>query len=213
MLVSEIFDSIQGETIYQGIPMTFVRLAGCNLRCVYCDTRYAYEPEKVMAIEEILDAVARNLLKYVCLTGGEPMNQRETPLLINGMLDNHREILMFTNGTHSLKEVNESVKLCIDIKLPSSFQGYAPVHPTLFDYENLGRVKAGDEVKFVIQNRDDMDWVIEFCAAHPEVFKASAVSVSPAHGVLDPEEAAGWIIKEKLPFRLNVQMHKLLNLK
>ena len=149
LLINEIFYSIQGESIYSGRPCIFVRLTGCNLRCTYCDTRYAYEEGVEMEIAEITRRVAAYNCRLVEITGGEPLLQTETPLLILRLLENGYEVLMETNGSLDISKVDARCVKIVDIKCPSSDASEKN------DLENLKRLNPKDQIKFVIGNRTD----------------------------------------------------------
>ncbi|MCP4568025.1 MAG: radical SAM protein, partial [FCB group bacterium] len=150
--VNEIFYSIQGESTYVGRPCVFVRLTGCNLRCTFCDTQYAYDKGELMKIADIIDHVSSYRCPLVEITGGEPLIQKETPLLIQGLIEQGHEVLLETNGTRDIRPVDERCVKIVDVKCPSS--GMSDMN----DPENLKRLSHGDELKFVIGNREDYDY-------------------------------------------------------
>jgi 7-carboxy-7-deazaguanine synthase len=203
--VNEIFHSIQGESSYSGRPCVFVRLAGCNLRCSYCDTQYAYEVGEELEIGDIFNRVASYRCSLVEVTGGEPLIQKETPLLIHGLIEDGYEVLMETNGTLDISQVDDHCIKIVDIKCPSSGQARHN------DPENLNRLTLHDEVKFVISDRDDYIFAkkilhgknSDFCRKHP-------VHFSPAFGQLEPRTVAEWILEDHLNVRLHLQLHKMI---
>lgn len=205
MVVNEIFYSLQGESSYAGRPCVFVRLTGCNLRCSYCDTRYAYEEGKAMAVEEIVARVSSYPCHLVEVTGGEPLLQNETPALIRELLDRGFEVLLETNGSRDIGVVDPRCVRIVDIKCPSS--GEAGKN----DFKNFSRLTPGDEIKFVIASRADYDYAVTVLLKYE---KACAVCrpphFSPAFGQMDPAILAQWITTDGLPVRLQLQLHKLI---
>lgn len=203
--VKEIFYSIQGESSHAGRPCVFVRLTGCNLRCSYCDTRYAYEGGQELAVEAILERVATYGCLLVEVTGGEPLIQGETPALISRLLAAGYEVLLETNGTRDLGRVDPRCVKIMDIKCPSS--GEADRH----DPANLDLLSARDEVKFVIGDRADYEYarrILEFCRRRP--IKVKAFHFSPVFEKLSPRSLAAWILEDRLDVRLHLQLHKII---
>jgi 7-carboxy-7-deazaguanine synthase len=203
MKVCEIFASIQGESSYAGSPCVFVRMAGCNLRCVYCDTTYAYEEGIEMSEDEILETANRYGIKLVEVTGGEPLMQKETLSIMERLLDNGFTVLLETNGSVSIKDVDKRVIIILDIKTHKSGMF------DKMDLLNLKYLKANDEVKFVIVDREDYEWVREFIKDYGLLDKCR-ILLSPAHGVLSPESLSRWILADRLPVRLNLQIHRYI---
>ncbi len=203
--VNEIFFSIQGESNYNGRPCIFVRLTGCNLRCSYCDTRYAYYDGKGMEIEEILETVARYGCNIVEVTGGEPLIQKNTPVLIKSLLDSGFEVLLETNGTMDISNIDERCIKIIDIKCP--FSGEAQKN----NMENLKILGKRDELKFVIANKEDFYFAKEVLNKWNIIpFRPNPVHFSPVFGILEPRLLAEWILQDKLEVRLNLQIHKII---
>ncbi len=203
--VNEIFYSIQGEGTFSGRPCVFVRLTGCNLRCSYCDTRYAYYEGKDMEIDEIIEKVISYRCHVVEITGGEPLIQDETPILIKRLLDLGFQVLLETNGTKDISVVDRRCIRIVDIKCPCSGE------EEKMDYENLKRLSEHDEIKFVIAERRDFDFAKEVLKKWKIVpFKPNPVHFSPVYGKLSPQELAKWILDERLGVRLNLQIHKIL---
>jgi len=201
--VCEIFVSIQGESSYAGLPSVFVRMSGCNLRCLYCDTTYAYDEGREMSEDEIFDEVSRHGVRLVEITGGEPLLQKEVFPLITRFLDDGFTLLLETNGSISTKDVDRRAIIIIDIKTPKS---------GMFgnmDLENLGYLKRNDELKFVISDRDDYEWVKRFIDTN-RLFDKCKILLSPAHCLLSPESLSRWMILDRLPARLNLQLHKYI---
>lgn len=201
MKVCEIFRSIQGESSSVGLPCTFIRLSGCNLRCRYCDTGYGYEEGTELSEEEIMAAVARHGVRLVELTGGEPLLAEGVQGLIKRLLNEGYAVLIETNGSVSLRDVDPRATVIMDVKTPGSGMSGST------DLDNLSCLKPTDEVKFVITDRQDYQWARQFMARHalPE---RCTVLLSPAHGRLSPEVLAGWMLEDGLRARLNLQVHK-----
>jgi 7-carboxy-7-deazaguanine synthase len=200
--VSEIFHSIQGESSWSGLPCVFVRLTGCNLRCAYCDTRYAYEQGLFMEIPDILEQVRRLRCNLVEVTGGEPLIQEETPLLIGKLLGEGHTVLLETNGSMDISGVDRRCARIVDIKCPSSAMSGQN------DLRNLKRLRARDELKVVIGNRMDYEFAKDLLstlhASRPKI------NFSPVFGALTPRSLAEWILDDRLPVRLNLQIHKII---
>ena len=207
ILVNEIFYSIQGESTHVGRPCVFVRLTGCNLRCAYCDTRYAYEDGREMKIEQIIRVVKGYACPLVEITGGEPLLQAETPNLVSEFLARGYEVLLETNGSQNISVVDDRCMKIVDFKTPSSGMSHKN------DFANVDRLSDGDEVKFVIGNRSDY----EFARAHIKdtgiaLLARCPIHFAPVFGKQDPRTLAGWILDDRLHVRLQVQLHKILEL-
>ena len=203
LLVNEIFHSIQGESTQAGFPMTLVRLTGCNLRCNYCDTVYAYEEGTQMDMDEILARVASFGCKALEITGGEPMTQNGTVELAELLLEQGYAVMMETNGSVDLSPLPKEVKKIVDIKCPGSGAGGS------FLLENLKQITSHDELKFVVSSRDDFDWMISEIE-DKNLLSICPVNVSIASGKVDSAELADWILKSGKNLRLNLQLHKVL---
>lgn len=203
--VNEIFYSLQGEASYAGHPCVFVRLTGCNLRCVYCDTAYAYEDGEDLAIEDILSRVASYGCPLVEVTGGEPLIQAGTPLLIIRLLNTGYRVLLETNGSRDVSLVDDRCIRILDIKCPGS--GEAERN----DSKNLGRLTPGDEIKFVLTDRADYDFAKTVLARHdfPRGL-VKEIHFSPVPKKLAPKTLAEWIVSDRLPVRLHLQLHKII---
>lgn len=203
MKVCEIFSSIQGESSYAGIPFVFVRLSGCNLRCNFCDTTYAYDESNEMSIDEVLEKIKGFGIRFVEITGGEPLLQKDILILIKKLLDEKYIVLLETNGSMSIKEIDTRVIIIMDIKTPKSGMFEK------MDIENLKYIKENDEIKFVVIDREDYEWVKNFIYKYNLIDRCK-ILLSPAHGILSPENLSKWILDDKLPARLNLQIHKYI---
>ncbi len=203
MKVCEIFTSIQGESSYAGLLCTFVRLSGCNLRCSYCDTAYAYDEGVDYAFDELVREVRMHGTPLVEITGGEPLLQEETPLLITRLLDEGFRVLVETNGSVSIGGIDPRATVIMDMKLPSS-----GMHDRM-DVGNLALLKAGDEVKFVIADRADYERARDMVHDNRLTEKCT-VLFSPSFGVLEPSVLAGWIVEDRIMVRFNLQIHKYI---
>ena len=200
--VSEIFHSIQGESSWSGQPCIFIRLTGCNLRCAFCDTSYAYEQGRFMEIPEILQRVRRLRCDLVEVTGGEPLIQAETPSLIAGLLDAGHTVLLETNGSIDIGVVDPRCVRIMDIKCPSS--GMAGQN----DLRNLEKLGMQDELKFVIGSREDYEFARDLLSTIPVA--RCKINFSPIFGSLVPRSLAEWILEDHLTVRLNLQLHKII---
>jgi 7-carboxy-7-deazaguanine synthase len=203
--VNEIFYSIQGESSYAGLPCIFVRLSGCNLRCSYCDTQYAYDAGEDMYIADVLDRISGYPCRLVEITGGEPLIQEETPELIRYLLNNGYKVLLETNGSRDISIVDERCIRIMDIKCPSSGE------QACNDLENLKRIGEKDELKFVIADRADYEYAKGILdITQTESAGSPLVHFSPCFGRMDLKELAEWILKDGLEVRLHIQLHKII---
>ncbi len=204
LLVNEIFYSIQGESILSGRPCIFVRLTGCNLRCSYCDTRYAYEQGIDMEITEIMNRIAAYPCRLVEITGGEPLLQNQTPILIHGLLENGYEVMLETNGSLDIGRVDGRCIKIVDIKCPTSGESDKN------DLENLKRLGPKDQVKFVIGNRSDYEYTKEIMDSISPDFPEEQILFSPVRERIPPSRLAEWILEDHLNVRLHLQLHKII---
>lgn len=205
--VNEIFHSIQGESSHAGWPCVFVRLAGCNLRCSYCDTQYAYEQGEVLSVEEVLRRVQSYGCPLVEITGGEPLLQQDTPHLLDRLLGLGYRVLLETNGSLHIGLASSACIKIVDFKCPSSGEADA------MDLGNLSRLNVHDEIKCVLADRKDYDYakgIVAQALGHHSVSNRMTVNFSPVFGRLDPRELAGWILEDRLQVRLNLQLHKVI---
>lgn len=201
--ICELFLSIQGESTYAGCPCIFIRLTGCNLRCSYCDTTYAYKEGKEWEIIDIMEAVKQYSCKLVCITGGEPLLQKEIYELIDTLDDNGYKILLETNGSLSLENLPPQVIKIMDIKTPGSKEAEGNL------YENIALLKGHDEIKFVLSSYEDYLWAKEKIREY-KLDQVCTVHLSPAWGVLTPSKLAAWMLRDNLKARLHLQMHKII---
>jgi len=204
LMVNEIFYSIQGESTYAGCPCIFIRLTGCNMRCTYCDTQYAYEAGAILSLDAIMKKIAEFPCRLVEITGGEPLLQRETPNLISHLIESGYRILMETNGSFNIDCVDSRCIKIVDVKCPGSGE------EGTCDLDNLNRLNPGDQVKFVICHRKDYEYARRTCDRIPNKISASHILFSPAAGRMDPAELSQWILKDGLDVRLHLQLHKIL---
>lgn len=201
--VTEIFFSIQGESSHAGLPCVLVRLTGCNLRCSWCDTEYAFAGGRTMTLEEVVAEVRRFPTRRVELTGGEPLLQRGTPELARRLLEAGYVVLCETSGERDVRVLPEGVHRIMDLKPPGSGEVGRN------RYENLQHLGPGDEVKFVCADRVDFDWTLETVRAH-RLEGRVPILLSPVYGRLEPRVLAEWLLESGLEARLNLQLHKVL---
>jgi len=203
MKVCEIFTSIQGESSYAGLPCSFVRLAGCNLRCGYCDTKYSYDNGIEMTLQEIIDKIKHAGVRLVEITGGEPFLHEETPALVRALLDDGFTVLIETNGSLPIRDIDERAVIILDVKTPGS--GMSSEN----DFSNFSRLKPFDEIKFVICSREDYEWSKKIISDN-SLEERCRLLMSPALGMLDPAHLVKWIVEDRLNVRLNLQIHKYI---
>ena len=201
--ITEVFHSLQGEADTAGLPTVFVRLTGCPLRCHYCDTEYAFYGGQWWSIDAVLERVAPFGTRYVCVTGGEPLAQPNVHKLMARLCDRGFRVSLETSGALDARAVDARVVRVLDVKTPGSGEESRNFLP------NFGGVRPEDLVKFVLTGRADYDWSRAFVAAH-NLAARTQVLFSPSYGELDPTELAAWILADRLPVRLQLQLHKLL---
>ena len=201
--ITEIFYSLQGETSRVGLPTVFIRLTGCPLRCTYCDTAYAFTGGQNMSLVEILKQVAAYSPRYVTVTGGEPLAQKNCLLLLSALCDAGYQVSLETGGALDISDVDARVMRVVDIKTPGSNE------VDKNRWENLTRLTSHDEIKFVLCDEADYRWAKQIMQQH-HLAEKCPVLFSPVHGELDATQLAEWILHDRLPVRLQVQLHKLL---
>lgn len=202
--VTEIFFSLQGETSTAGLPTVFIRLTGCPLRCHYCDTSYAFEGGTMMAIQAIMEQVATHQAKYITVTGGEPLAQPNVIPLMKALCDANYTVSLETGGALPVASVDPRVVKVIDLKTPGSGE-LARNH-----YANLAHLNPHDQVKFVICDRQDYEWARLQIDQYQLSSKVAEVLLSPSADQLSPRDLADWILADKLPVRMQMQLHKLI---
>jgi 7-carboxy-7-deazaguanine synthase len=202
MVVTEIFESIQGETTQAGRLCSFVRFTGCDLRCRYCDSAYAYEGGTRMTGEEIVGALKRFRARFTTLTGGEPMLQREVPLLCAELLGQGFEVAVETHGQAPLGDLPRGVRRIIDVKTPGSGEEDRA-------FINLGDLKLGDEIKFVVTSKADFRWSADVIRRFSLEGKVPLL-LSPAPGAVEPADLVRWMLADGVGARLNLQLHKVI---
>ena len=202
--INEIFFSIQGESTWAGLPCAFVRLTGCHLRCTYCDTEYSFKEGEPRTLDDIVAEVQTHPTRLVEITGGEPLLQRDVYPLMERLLAGGHCVLLETGGHMSLQHVPHGVRTIMDVKCPGS--GEAERN----DWSNLARLRREDEVKFVIRDRGDYLYARQIVADHDLSHRVEAVLFSPVHGVLAPRTLAGWVLEDRLPVRVQLQVHKYI---
>ncbi|HJW06837.1 MAG TPA: 7-carboxy-7-deazaguanine synthase QueE [Rhodanobacter sp.] len=201
--ITEIFHSIQGEADAAGWRSVFVRLTGCPLRCVWCDTEYAFHGGGWRAIDDILAEVATHGAKHVCVTGGEPLAQKRCLILLRKLCDAGYEVSLETSGALDVSAVDPRVHKVMDLKAPGSGESARNL------WSNLDHLLPHDQVKIVIASRADYEWACAMLAEHALADRCM-VLFSPVWGKVEPRELAEWIIADKLPVRFQLQLHKLL---
>lgn len=202
--ITEIFHSLQGEAATVGLPTAFVRLTGCPLRCVYCDTAYAFTGGEPATLDEIVERVAVRKVKCVTVTGGEPLAQPACRDLLRKLCDEGYEVSLETSGAMSIEDIDERVSIVLDLKTPASGEAHRNL------YDNVDRLVANDQVKFVICNREDYEWARFKVSEYRLMERVSNVLFSASHGELSPTDLADWVLEDELQVRLQVQLHKLL---
>ena len=205
MRITEIFKSIQGESTYAGAPCIFIRLTGCNLRCVWCDTEYAFFGGEELSVDEAVKRVGRLGGELVEITGGEPLLQEEVYPLMDQLLRKGYEVMLETSGQRKIDRIPPEVVKIVDVKCPDSGEANS------FAIENLEHLAPHDQVKFVILTRRDYEFSRDFTRERRLAERVNAVIFSPVHGELDPKELAEWMLADGLAgVRLGCQLHKII---
>jgi 7-carboxy-7-deazaguanine synthase len=203
MRITEIYSSVQGETQYAGLPCTLVRTTGCDLRCTYCDSEFAFHGGRDMTLDEIVAEVTRLGAPLVLLTGGEPMLQKELPALADRLLSDGYGVMIETSGAHALDALPAGVVRIVDVKTPGSGESHR------MRWEALAGLGPRDAVKFVLTNEADYQWATSVIRER-RLAERTEVLLSPVHGRLAPEALVGWMLRDRLPARLNLQIHKYI---
>ena len=204
LTVNEIYQSVQGESTWAGLPCVFVRLTFCDLRCTYCDTEYAFYEGNRMTLEEIVETVRGFGGPLVEVTGGEPLLQPACVPLLSMLCDAGFTVLLETSGAHDIAAVDPRVHRIMDLKTPSSGE----CERNLFS--NIAHLSDRDEVKFVLGSREDYEWAREKMREHDLAARVRAVLFSPVFGKIGPAEIVAWMLEDKLPARFQLQMHKFI---
>ena len=204
LTVNEIYQSVQGESTWAGLPCVFVRLTFCDLRCTYCDTEYAFYEGKKMELSEILEEVRSLACSLVEVTGGEPLLQPNCLLLLHLLCEAGFTVLLETSGAHDISGVDPRVHRIMDLKTPSSGECGRNL------IGNIDRLTERDEVKFVVGSRQDYEWTRELVREQNLAAKVKAVLLSPVFGKIAPADIVAWMLEDKLPARFQLQMHKFI---
>jgi 7-carboxy-7-deazaguanine synthase len=201
--VCEIFTSIQGESSHAGLLCAFVRLSTCNLRCSYCDTQYAYSEGFDLSEDDIVDQVRQAGIHLVEITGGEPLLQTEVYSLTARLLQEGHRVLLETNGSMNIKDIDKRTMVILDMKTPGSGMS------DRMDLTNIEIMKHSDEIKFVLTSRDDYEWAKKMIQSY-KLTNRCHILMSPAYGILQPDDLAAWMIQDRMQARLNLQLHKYI---
>lgn len=204
LIVHEIYASVQGESTFVGVPCTFVRTTGCNLRCRWCDTTQAFSGGTKMSVDEALERALAMDTPLVEVTGGEPLLQAGVPSLLSRLADAGKTVLLETSGERDISVCDPRVHRIVDLKAPGSGES------NRIRWENLEHLGPRDELKLVLAGREDYEWAREVVRRHALDRKVREVLVSPVHGELDPADLVAWVLEDKLPVRVQVQLHKII---
>jgi 7-carboxy-7-deazaguanine synthase len=202
--INEIYLSVQGESTWAGLPCVFVRLTGCDSRCSYCDTEYAFHEGIRKSLDEVFGEVVRFECPLVEITGGEPLLQKNVLSLMTALCDADRTVLIETSGAHDISGIDPRVHRIMDLKTPSSGE----VARNL--YANIAFLNHRDEVKFVIGSRDDYEWSREQMECHQLTNRVKAVLLSPVFGRIEPRQIVEWMLEDRLSARFQLQIHKFI---
>ncbi len=203
LALCELFESIAGESSLAGLPAVFIRLAGCNLRCAWCDTRRSWEPGRPLGLADLVERVAGRRPQLVVITGGEPLIQPQTPALCRRLLEAGKRVQVETNGSLPITGLPAAVQRVLDIKTPSSGESRR------MDWDNLERLRPGDDLKLVLADRSDFDWARDRLQQRPPPAGVQ-VLLSPAAGRLAPQRLAAWLLASGWQVRLQLQLQRQL---
>ena len=203
LIINEIFYSIQGETSRSGLPTYFIRLTGCPLRCTYCDTGYAFNAGSKMSFEEILSKLNRNTTKYITITGGEPLSQKNVHSLMRELCDLNYSVSLETSNAITIEDVDSRVSIILDIKTPGSQESDKNL------ISNYSKLKKSDELKFVICNQKDFEWAVDYIKKN-NLSSICPIIFSPSYNQMPLSELADLILKNSLNVRLQTQLHKTI---
>lgn len=203
MRITEIYASVQGETQYAGLACTLVRTTGCDLRCTYCDSEFSFYGGRDMTLDEILGEVKALAPKLVLLTGGEPMLQREIGALAERLLSSGYRVMIETSGAHPVDALPAAVIRIVDVKTPGSGESHR------MNWQVLEGLRPQDAVKFVLAGEADYHWAADVIRSR-RLAEHTEVLLSPVHGQLDPKDVVNWMLRDHLPARLNLQIHKVI---
>ena len=201
--ITEIFSSLQGESVRVGLPTVFVRLTGCPLRCQYCDTSYAFQGGKMQTLDEIIAQIRSYDCEYICVTGGEPLAQPMCLNLLTKLCDQNYKVSIETSGARDIAKVDKRVMIVMDLKTPDSQECEKNL------LSNLNYLKPQDQIKFVICSRGDYDWSCQMIKQH-SLLSHAEILFSPSWGQVNPRDLADWIVNDKLKVRFQMQLHKIL---
>jgi 7-carboxy-7-deazaguanine synthase len=201
--ITEIFYSLQGESSNVGIPTIFIRLTGCPLRCTYCDTEYAFNGGEIYTIDSIVKEISKYDSDYITITGGEPLAQKRCLALIDRLCSTGYQVSLETSGAFDIESIHKDVKIIMDIKTPSSNESGKNL------YNNIQKLKAKDEIKFVISDYKDYEWAKNLINKY-HLTSVCVLLFSPEHTSLAPNKLADWILKDGLKVRMQIQMHKYI---
>lgn len=203
LIINEIFYSIQGETSRSGLPTYFIRLTGCPLRCTYCDTGYAFNAGSKMSFEEILSKLNRDTTKYITITGGEPLSQKNVQSLMKELCDLNYSVSLETSNAITIEDVDSRVSIILDIKTPGSLESDKNL------ISNYSKLKKSDELKFVICNQKDFEWAVDYIKKN-NLSSICPIIFSPSYNQMPLSELADLILKNSLNVRLQTQLHKTI---
>jgi 7-carboxy-7-deazaguanine synthase len=204
LFLTEIYESIQGESRFSGYPTLFIRLSGCNLRCSWCDTTYSFAKGEKYSLELIYNKIATYSSKHICITGGEPLLQEPVYELMSYLCSKKYIVSLETSGSKSIEKVDPKVSIILDIKCPSSGMENQNM------YSNLSSLRKLDEIKFVIASEEDYLFSLEVCKKHFLFERPADVLFSPEFDSMSPKILTSWILRDKIPVKLNLQIHKYI---